>query len=176
MAVYLSLLKRHALRFRLGIIAYCLMSNHIHLVVIPGNEKSMADTIGKTHGHFAQHINRKMNSKGHLWEDRYYSCPMDDAHFLLAARYVERNPVKAGIVTHPWDYQWSSAAAHINGFDILGLLNLDWWNDIIGNRSWVEYVDQPDLQEEVDALVKNTREGKPLGDEKYFEAFNSTRW
>jgi len=169
MAVYLSLLKRHSLRFKLDIIAYCLMINHVHLVVIPGDEKSMANAIGKTHGHYAQHINRKNNSTGHLWEDRFYSCPMDEQHFWIAARYVERNPVKAGIVNDPWEYEWSSARAHVQGEDEYGILNMDYWLEMLGDKNWMEFAGQSDIPDDVDELLRCTREGKPLGNKKYFE-------
>lgn len=111
-AAYLELLSTHAERFAIGIVAYCLMPNHVHLVVIPSKPEGIHLTLKAVHGQYAQRVNRMRDQKGHLWQGRYFSSPLDADYFLNAVRYVELNPVRARIVAKAEDYAWSSAAAH----------------------------------------------------------------
>jgi REP-associated tyrosine transposase len=111
-AAYLGLLGMHAERFAVDIAAYCLMPNHVHLVVIPSNREGIHRTLKAVHGQYAQRVNRMKNQKGHLWQGRYFSSPLDADYFLNAVRYVELNPVRARMVVKAEDYAWSSAAAH----------------------------------------------------------------
>ena len=109
---YLALLRENAERFVVDIVAYCLMPNHVHLVVIPSSPDAMHLALKAVHGHFAQRINRMRELKGHLWQGRYFSSPLDGDYLLNATRYVELNPVRARMVAKAEDYAWSSAAAH----------------------------------------------------------------
>lgn len=110
--LYLLLLRRYAARHGLAVAAYCLMTNHVHLVAIPSAAEAMGRTFRDTHQAYAAKFNRKTNQTGHLWQGRFFSCPLDQPHFWSAVRYVERNPVRAGLIAHAWDYEWSSAAGH----------------------------------------------------------------
>ena len=96
--VYLSYLKESAERYGLAVSAYCLMTNHIHLVATPEAEDSLSKTLGRTHLMYAQYVHRLHGRLGHFWQNRFYSCPMDAAHAHHAAAYVELNPVRAGMV------------------------------------------------------------------------------
>ncbi len=109
---YLCLLHAHARRQRLAVFGYCLMPNHVHLVVVPSNKDGMHRALRTVNSQYAQRINRMRETSGHLWQGRYHSSPLDANHFLNAIRYVELNPVNAGMVTLAEDYPWSSAAAH----------------------------------------------------------------
>jgi len=111
-AAYLELLGAHAGRFVIDIAAYCLMPNHVHLVVIPSKPEGIHCTLKAVHGQYAQRVNRMRDQKGHLWQGRYFSSPLDADYFLNAVRYVELNPVRARMVAKAEDYTWSSAAAH----------------------------------------------------------------
>jgi len=111
-SAYLRLLGENAKRFAIDVVAYCLMPNHVHLVVIPSSPEGLHRTLKAVHGHYAQRINRMRTLKGHLWQGRYFSSPLDAAYFLNAIRYVELNPVRARMVAKAEDYAWSSAAAH----------------------------------------------------------------
>jgi putative transposase len=113
--VYLELLQKYCEKYGMRVHGYCLMTNHVHLVAIPEKEESLAKAIGRTHFCYSQYINRFHNRSGHLWQGRFYSCALDERHFWLAMRYVELNPVRAKICRKPWRYEWSSAAAHIDG-------------------------------------------------------------
>lgn len=111
-AAYLSLLSCHAKQWSLEIVAYCLMPNHVHLVVIPTTANALHRTLKAVHGQYAQRINRMRSQKGHLWQGRYFSSPLDADYLLNAIRYVELNPVRAGMVSVAENYEWSSAAGH----------------------------------------------------------------
>jgi len=90
--------------------ADCLMTNHVHLIAVPKQEDSLRLGIGEAHRRNTRRVNFGEASRGHLWQERFHSYPMDEYHLLAAARYVEQNPVRAGIVSAPSKYPWSSAA------------------------------------------------------------------
>ena len=96
--------------------AYCLMDNYVHFIAIPRKEESLAKVFSITHMRYSQYFNnnKKKNTSGHLWQGRFYSCVLDKPHLLVALRYMEKNPVRAGIVEKAWQWKWSSATAHIN--------------------------------------------------------------
>lgn len=106
-----ALLHAYARRHGLEVFAYCLMPNHVHLVLIPASAEGMHRALQAVFSQYAQRINRIRAISGHLWQGRYHSCALDTRHFLNAIRYTEQNPVKAGMVTRAEDYVWSSAAA-----------------------------------------------------------------
>ena len=91
------------------------MTNHIHLIGVPAREDSLARAIGRTHFLYTQYVNRMHGRTGHLWQNRFYSCAMDDAHAYRALCYVELNPVRAGMAKQAWEYAWSSAPLHCDG-------------------------------------------------------------
>ena len=110
---YLNIFGLSARLFKLQIWAYCLMDNHVHLIVVPEHEGSMTKAISLTHQRYTQMINFREGWRGYLWEGRYKSKVLDERSLYAAIRYVERNPVRAGIVDIAEDYRWSSAKAHI---------------------------------------------------------------
>ena len=91
---YLRMLTEESAKYGLVIDGYCLMSNHIHLIATPQNEDSLSRALGRTHFRYTQYINRMHGRSGHLWQNRYYSCPLGREHFWIAMRYVETNPVR----------------------------------------------------------------------------------
>ena len=110
--LYLSLLRRFADTQGLQVLGYCLMTNHVHLAGVPRREPALARAIGFTHLPYAQLTNPLHHRFGHLWQARFYACPLGETHLTRALRYIERNPVRAGMVATPWEHAWSSAAAH----------------------------------------------------------------
>jgi REP element-mobilizing transposase RayT len=110
---YLDVVKEHASRFGMRVLAYCLMTNHMHIVAIPLDEKSLAQTFRHANSRFAQTWNTLARRNGHLWQNRFYSCAVEEAGLRSVIRYVERNPVRAGMVERAEDYLWSSAAFHL---------------------------------------------------------------
>ena len=109
---YLEILKKQSERYGVDVHAYCLMTNHVHLVATPHAADSLAKAVGRTHWLYSQAINRLHGRSGHLWQGRFYSCALDPDHYGAAMRYVERNPVRARLHRKAWLYPWSSAAAH----------------------------------------------------------------
>jgi putative transposase len=97
--------------------AYCLMTNHVHLIVVPSSSDGLAAAIGEAHRRYTRAVNFRQGWRGHLWQGRFASFPLDSPHLLAAARYVELNPVRAGMVAEAQAYGWSSARAHLSGRD-----------------------------------------------------------
>ena len=162
---YLDLLAEYAAMHGLNIQAYCLMPNHVHLVAVPGTADALSGTLKPVHCRYVQHVNWTHGLTGRLWQGRFFSCALDDAHFLAAVRYVERNPVRAGLVSRAEEYLWSSAAAHCGLRDdpvVPGAAGLA--ARIGGWSKWLREEDDP---AEVSALRCNTRTGRPLGGEGF---------
>ena len=126
--VFLAILAEASERFELLVDGYCLMTNHVHLVVTPRHETSLAEALKRTNQLYAQYVNRFHGRSGHLWQDRFFSCPLDEVHYRRALVYIERNPVRARLRRKAWRWPWSSAAAHCEGKDPTGLLDLPQWN------------------------------------------------
>lgn len=109
---YLIWLKEYSERFQFPISAYCLMTNHVHIVGTPLDATGMASMMRILSLRHSQFINKLHGWTGHLWHSRYYSTTLDEAHLYRAVRYVEQNPVRAGMIADPVDYPWSSVACH----------------------------------------------------------------
>ena len=143
------------------------MTNHIHLVVTPAREDSLNLAVGRTHFIYTQYINRLHGRSGHLWQGRFHSAPMDDAHALAAVRYVERNPARAKMTRVPWTYRWSSAAAHTGRPDPTHLLDMHAWMELADGVNWKEKLTQPDDKDVTAALRLCTRIGRPLASDSF---------
>jgi len=113
---YVEFIREYSEKYGMKIYAYCLMSNHVHFIAAPVKEDSLAMTFKYSNMRYSSYFNRKNRRSGHLWQGRFYSCPLQFEHALEALRYVERNPVRAKMVELPWEYQWSSAREHV-GFN-----------------------------------------------------------
>lgn len=115
--VYRGLLAERARRAGVEVWAYCLMPNHVHLVLVPQTEDGLARAIGETHRRYTAFVNARARWTGHLFQQRFASVVMDDAHLAAAVAYVTLNPVRARLVAAPEDWEWSSARAHLAGRD-----------------------------------------------------------
>lgn len=113
--LYLNLFAESAQRYRLDVRSYSLMPNHVHFIATPERPDSISKTFHRCHGIYAGRFNDKYALVGHLWQQRPFSCVLSEGHLRNALRYVELNPVRAGIVTSAGDYRWSSARAHCFG-------------------------------------------------------------
>jgi len=162
--MYLRILGDNCPRAGLRILAYCLMSNHVHLVAVPEREDSLAKGLGLTNNEYARWLHVRERQSGHLWQNRFFSCPLDERHLQEALRYVELNPVRAGLARYAWDWPWSSAAAHVSGEAPAELLDLAWWRTRYDARNWHEIlefgVEEVELRER---LREATRTGRPFG-------------
>jgi putative transposase len=166
--LYLDLLRHHTRDTGLSLWGYCLMPNHVHLIAVPRTTESMARALGRTHAGYAQYFNLRRVTCGHVWQARYYSCPMEDAHLWRALAYVERNPVRAGLVEHASAYPWSSAAAHLSGRDDRALLDLVPWRQRYTAERWAQVlragVDEEGLGQRIHEA---SRRGRPLGSDRF---------
>ncbi|MFC1736589.1 transposase, partial [Candidatus Hydrogenedentota bacterium] len=102
-----------------------------------------------------------------LWQNRFYSCPLDGARFLAAVAYVERNPVRAGIVRKPWRYEWSSAAVHCGKVGDSGLLDMSAWRGTVNEDGWLKVLARKQDNAAVEEVKSFTRRGRPLGSGKF---------
>lgn len=116
-ALYLDLLAAAAKRARVAIWAYCLMPNHVHIILMPSDEQGLWRTFGDLHRRYTKHVNARLGTTGHVWQGRFGSVAMDNDHLLNAVRYGALNPVRARLVDRAGDWRWSSAAAHLAGRD-----------------------------------------------------------
>ena len=116
-ALYLDLLANAAERAGVEIWSYCLMPNHVHIVAVPSDADGLRRCFRFVHRHYTGYINARMRVTGHLWQGRFSSVAMDEAHFVTALRYVALNPVRARLVERAEDWRWSSTRAHLAGED-----------------------------------------------------------
>lgn len=169
---YLHWLKEYANRHCLEVWAYCLMTNHIHLIVVPQEGESLSGALRDSHMRYTQYINRKYGRSGHLWQGRFYSCPLDEAHMLAAIKYVERNPIRAGLVTLAHEWPWSSAKAHITGSPDPVISGEAVLRNLVKN--WTEFLHKPEESEVIERLRCNTRSGRPLGSDRFIAQIEAT--
>ena len=109
---YLNLIAEGCRRADTAILGYCLMPNHVHLILVPTKPDGLRQAISEPHRIYSRRINERNDWNGHLWQERFASFPMSDRYFIAALRYIELNPVRAGMCDNPFLYQWSSANAH----------------------------------------------------------------
>lgn len=112
-ALYLDLLRFWSREHETSVWAWCLMPNHVHLVLVPAREDGLRATLARVHRRYTWEINQREDWRGHLWQSRFASFPMSEAHVYACLRYVELNPVRAGLVTRPEEWRWSSARTHL---------------------------------------------------------------
>ena len=166
---YLNLLREQASFLDVPILAYCLMPNHIHLIAVPPEEDSLALLLRRVHGRYAQYFNARRARCGHLWQNRFYSCPMGPGHLWTAILYVESNPVRAGLAAEPGLFEWSSAEAHFTGRDRRGLLDMRFFEQAGGVAAWRRLFGQPAQEFDYAALRKATYSGQPFGDQQFLD-------
>jgi putative transposase len=163
---YIELMSEWTTRCNVEIWAYCLIPNHIHLIAVPQSDDDLRRAIGEAHRRYTRHINFRKKWRGHLWQGRFASNVMDESYLIAAARYIELNPVRAGLVSNPTEYRWSSANAHMVGADdklvkVKPLLELvSDWQALLGSA-------MPD--EQVNVLRMHERTGRPLGNEIFIK-------
>jgi putative transposase len=165
--VYLSLLQENIEKHRASLIGYCLMSNHVHLVMVPRHANALALALKHTHGRYAAYWNATHHSSGHVWQGRYYSCPLDRPHLWEALRYAELNPVRARMVMEADSWTWSSAAVHCGVMAAGGWLSLEDWKERWDAPSWKAYLDAGEREADILAVRQCTHTGRPLASEEF---------
>ena len=146
--------------------AYCLMPNHTHLVVVPRSALSLSMLFKEAHRRYTRRINEREGWRGHLWQERFHSFPMDEEHLIAAVRYVERNPVRAGLCGSVEDWQWSSVHAHCRREDDL-LVSVAPMLERI--RDWHAYVAANDSDTFVGRFRRHARSGRPAGSKPFID-------
>ncbi len=160
---YLGFLHEQGLKHGVAFLAYCLMTNHVHLVAVPKRKDGLARAIGEAHRRYTRRVNFRKKVRGYLFQGRFFSCPLDDEHFLAAVRYVELNPVRARKVRAAWEYRWSSCRFHV-GLRQRDVLVQD--RDLLGLESkWRRYLRDDD--ERAELVQSKTRTGRPCGSDSF---------
>jgi putative transposase len=161
---YLQFLSEEMKRFEVEILVWCLMTNHVHFIAIPGQEDSLARAFGEGHRRYTRIKNFAEGVRGYFFQGRFYSCVLDEEHLLAASAYVELNPVRAGIVKNAWDYPWSSAAFHtgqkksdplVKDRTMLGLV-----------KRWKEHLSRTSEVKDKE-IQRMTRTGRPAGGDSF---------
>jgi putative transposase len=161
---YLDLLEEWSQKAGLKIWTYCLMPNHVHFIAVPDNPDSLRLAMSQTHRRYTNMINKREGWSGHLWQARFASYVMDESYTLTACRYIEMNPVTAGIVNSAEDYAWSSAA-HYLGRRTDTLLYDEPLKNMVSD--WRSFLEKPVAMKVRESLEKHTISGKPLGSEAF---------
>ena len=146
--------------------AYCLMPNHVHLIAVPQSEDGLRRAIGEARRRYTRRINFREKWRGFLWQGRFASFVMDEPYLLAAARYVELNPVRAGLVVDAADWPWSSAKPHLSGRDDR-LVRVAPMLAMIAE--WRGFLNSAIREEELRDLREHGRTGCPLGSSTFVE-------
>jgi len=158
---YIDLLAAYTQAAGVAVWAWCLMPDHVHLMLVPARADGLRAALGEAHRRYSRRVNFRAGWRGYLWQGRFASCPLDAAHTLAAARYIELNPVRAGLAARPEDWPWSSAAAHLGqGGD--GLTEVAGLAGAIGD--WASFLAAGLDDAALAAIRGGERTGRPLGD------------
>ena len=163
---YLDLLREWCSRAGTQVWAYCLMPNHVHLILVPSDEDGLRAALGEAHRRYTCHVNFREGWRGHLWQERFHSFPMDERYLLACARYVELNPVRAKLVERPEHWPWSSAQAHLYGDDD-GITALEPLLTRIAD--WRTFLKGGFDEGTVETLRRHGRTGHPLGSDAFLK-------
>ena len=162
---YVDLVAEHAAAQGVAVWAWCLMPNHVHLIAVPRTPEALARALGEAHRRYTRRVNLREGRRGHLWQERFFSCVLDARHALAAARYVERNPVRCGLVKRAWAWPWSSAAAHVAGRGD-GLIRPG--GPLVAEvADWRAFLRQEEEEPTVGAIRLCVRTGRPLGSARF---------
>jgi len=167
--VYLSLLKEYTAEHAVQVLGFCLMSNHVHVIATPATATGLAKALGRTHNDYSRWLHIHRRESGHLWQNRFFSCPLDGPYIWAALGYVERNPVRSGLVSRCEEWRWSSAQSHL-GYGRTDWLNLELWAQNWTPGMWKSWLENGFAADEIrDRLLEATRTGRPLGDNAFVE-------
>ena len=164
---YLTLLADAKAEAGVDIWAYCLMPNHVHLVVVPEEKAGLAALFRHVHRQYSRRINFRENWKGHLWQERFHSFVMDERYLLATVRYTELNPVRASLCDAPQEWPWSSARAHFKGSDDSVVSVQPMLRRVL---NWGGYLSQGQTQAEADSIRRAASTGRPAGDDGFISS------
>ena len=167
---YLEFMAEEAGRFGVTFLAWCLMDNHVHLIAVPKTETSLARAIGEAHRRYTRMKNFAEGVRGYLFQGRFGSCVLDEPHLLAAARYVELNPVKAGLAAQAWEYPWSSCRFHCRQQETDLLVKERTLPEMVDD--WTRFLHQDD-EEKLNRVLQGTRTGRPVGSDAFVSSLES---
>jgi len=172
--LYLDLLAEHSRHHGVSIQACCLMDNHVHIIATPHDLNGLHYTFERVEGDYARSLHIRLHRRGHLWQGRFRSAPMDEKHFWAAMLYIELNPVRARLVEHAEQWRWSSAPARLQ--DRPGaLLDLTQWRARYTPDQWRQcltlgFGDGALLER----IRESTRLGRPAAEELFLLQLGNT--
>lgn len=170
---YHFLLKKYSVKWESPIMVYCFMTNHIHLLSRPLKEASLHKMMQGVALCYTQYFNKTYDRTGRLWESRFHSCAVQEEHYLWAvARYIEQNPVRAGITSQAEDYPYSSAKAHVMGQKD-ELLNEELFSHDL-RQDYISLLRSHIPEKDLAAIRSDTRTGRPFGGEKFADMVGQT--
>jgi len=171
--LYLKLLARSCRKHQCKLHAYVLMTNHVHLLISPMNPEGVSLVIRDLGRDYVRTINKKYHRSGTMWEGRFKSSLVDKENYCLACyRYIELNPVRAGMVDHPGDYRWSSFRSNTSGRPDSLLTPHESWlllgkNDEARKRSYLVLFSDRLEPEQILRIRYGIGKGLPTGSEKF---------
>ena len=167
--VYLDLLSEQASKAGVAVWAYCLMPNHVHLILRPAHSDDLGRAVGEAHRRYTNFINARGRWTGHLFQSRFASVVLDDTHLIRAVRYVSLNPVRAGLVSRPEEWKWSSVQAHLSGTDD-ALVTV---RPVLDRIPHLKELLRVDPEEDFSELRRAETTGRPLGAPEFVDGLES---
>lgn len=167
---YLNSLKKNCDKYGVKIWAYCLMDNHVHLVLVPSDKTVFYRAVADTHQAYTSRINHRYKWRGYLWQGRFISFVMDDFYLMRTLRYVERNPIRAGVVQRAQDYDWSSARAHMGESSSRYLSKCPVIKSV---SSWADLLASEDEENVLKELRLHAASGRILGSEVFLKEISA---
>lgn len=164
--IYRTLLAEGCRAAGVAVWAYCLMPNHVHLILVPSDGDGLRAALGEAHRRYTRHVNFREGWRGYLWQGRFASFPMDERYLLACSRYVELNPVRAKLVSRVRDWPWSSARAHLTGRDD-GLVSVRPLLELAPD--WGVFLRAGLSDEDHKAIRAGERIGRPLGSGRFIK-------
>ncbi|ACN16401.1 transposase family protein [Desulforapulum autotrophicum HRM2] len=162
---YLTVMSEWCAKFEVQTWAYCLMPNHVHLIMVPATKDGLNKAVGEAHRRYTRRINFREKWRGHLWQGRFSSFIMEERYLLACTKYVELNPVRAGLVEKPENWRWSSAGAHMKGKDDILVMTKPLLE--IVKTPWEVFLSLDVEKSQIELFQKHERTGRPLGEDSF---------
>ena len=164
---YLDCLRKFAVKCDVSVLAYCLMTNHVHHILVPSSPDGLHKLFKCIHTKYALRVNKRYSWKGHLWQARYFSSPLDERYLQAATRYVELNPVRAHLAEQPEHYPWSSARSRIldEPDDILDRSS-HWAASLPDHKEWKKFLVH-EVEKENETIRAMNRRNLPCGSDHF---------
>ena len=163
---YIDILATQKAKVGSEIWAYCLMPNHVHVIVVPHEAAGLSKLFGEAHRLYARRINERNGWQGHFWQERFHSFAMEERHALAAVRYTELNPVRAGLCDRAEDWPWSSVHAHSSNAPDRLTDSVPMLEDI---ENWQRFLGAPFSNRDLEKIRRCSKSGRPHGNPAFIE-------